>query len=192
MIEMLTTVVSWVLVPALALLGAYAFGHRATKKRERLADEIERLAKERWEVGVSIGGMTLTKSVEIDSEATKAPSPVLLKRVEEQVLSTLAASSGLTKEEVNQEIDAQLADLRDGFARIESRFPEEAKVEKIAARDDTFLSERIDQLAKQVENLEKRVLSRWDVALTVGTIIVGITWVVAATYGVLKITGTGL
>ena len=42
-------------------------------------------------------------------------------------------------------------------------------------------------ITKHVENLEKRVLTKWDVALTVSTIIAGISFVVGATYSVLKI-----
>ena len=183
LIALLTSIISYI--------GAYLFKRRATEKRERLSSEVERLAKERWEVGVSLGPVSLRKVVETGSETSGAPSPELLKRIEEQVLSRLAASSGLTTENVQKEIDDHLAELREGLAKIESRFPEEAKLEKIASINDALLSERIDQLAKQVENLEQRVLSKWDVALTVSTIIAGIAFVVGATYAVLKIIGTG-
>ena len=111
----------------------------------------------------------------------------LQRQTEEQVRARVAASSGLSKEDVQREVDSQLAELRSRLAKSESRFPEEAKLEKVASINDALLSERIDQLAKHVEALEKRILSKWDIALPVSTIIAGIAFVVGATYAVLKV-----
>jgi len=113
----------------------------------------------------------------------------LLRRIEEQVLARVAASSGLSKEDGQRELDSLRAELQSRLAKFESHFPEEAKLEKVASINDALLSERINQLAKQVEALEKRILSKWDVALIVSTIIAGISFVVGGTYAVLKVVG---
>jgi len=72
------------------------------------------------------------------------------------------------------------------MAKIEQRFPPEAQLEKIASINDAILSERIEQLMKQIELLESRILSKWDVAVTVSTVIGGVFAIVAATYGVIS------
>lgn len=87
------------------------------------------------------------------------------------------------------EIYGQLNQIQEQLFKVESRIPEKAEYEEIASINNVLLPERIDQLAKQVENLEKRILSKWDVALTVGTIIAGIAFVVGATYAVTKFIG---
>ncbi|MFX0194570.1 MAG: hypothetical protein ACFFCW_00485 [Candidatus Hodarchaeota archaeon] len=48
---------------------------------------------------------------------------------------------------------------------------------------------RINQLEKRIENLEKKTLSKWDVAIVVGTIIAGITFVVGVTCAIIKYVG---
>jgi hypothetical protein len=82
-----------------------------------------------------------------------------------------------------------MGEVSERIKKIEGRFPEEAQIEKIASINDALLAERIDQLSKQVQALELRTLSKWDVALTVGLIISGIIVVVGATYGVFKALG---
>lgn len=77
-----------------------------------------------------------------------------------------------------EEIYSRLNQFQEQLSKVESCISGEAR------------HEEIDQLAKQVENLEKRILSKWEVALTVGTIIAGIAFVVVATYAVMKFIGT--
>jgi len=90
---------------------------------------------------------------------------------------------------MQKEIEGQMHEVSDRIKKIEDRFPEESQIEKIASINDALLAERIDQLSKQVQALESRTLSKWDVAVTVGAIISGMIIVVGATYGVLKALG---
>ena len=189
MIEPLIAALVTGLASVVFAVGAYVFKRRTGEQQDRLLSELDQLAKKRWEVGLSIGGVSLRRVVESGGEGGLAPSQELLKRIEEQVLARVAASSGLTKEDVQREVDGQLVELQDRLAKIEGRFPEEARLEKFASINDALLSERIDQLAKQVEALEKRVLSKWDVALTVSSIIAGIAFVVGIAYAVFKALG---
>lgn len=133
--------------------------------------------------------LTLTQFYEKDITVPIESSAELIDRIERQILSRMATSPGTTKETVKQEVYRQFSELQERIMNIESRFPEEAKLEKIASINDALLSERIDQLSQQVENLEKRTLTKWDVALTVSTIIAGIVFVVGVTYAVMKFVG---
>ena len=82
-----------------------------------------------------------------------------------------------------------MAGVKKRIKKIEDRFPEESQIEKIASINDALLAERIEQLSKQVQSIEARILSKWDVALTVGVIISGIIAVIVMTYGILKAFG---
>ena len=185
------TALSALLAPIFASIVFYFFKLRATTERKRLASEVEKLAKERWEASISLGPGNLRDEIETGSETSDTLSPELLNRIEEQILSRLASSPSLTKEDVQNEIDDQLSELREALTRIQSRLPKEGTVDQTANINAALLSERIDQLAKQVENLDKRTLSKWDVALTVGTVITGIVLVVGTTYTVTQIIVTG-
>lgn len=121
------------------------------------------------------------------------PGPILTddlaRRMEQQILLNVLSSSAATQEQVQEEVKAQLTEVHGRIKEIENRFPDKSTLEKIASINDGLLSERIDQLAKQVDRLEKERLSRWDVLTVVGYIIGGIILISGATYGVLKATG---
>lgn len=122
-------------------------------------------------------------------EAQPIATPELVKRMEEQILARVQSSPRVSREEVQKEVEVQLSEVQKRIQKIEDRFPEEAKIEKIASINDALLSERIDQLSKQVENIENKMLSHWDVALVVSAIIAAIIAIVGGTYGVLKVVG---
>jgi len=90
---------------------------------------------------------------------------------------------------MQKEIQRQMAEVTDRVKRIEDRFPPEAQIEKVASINDALLAERIDQLSKQIQAIESRILSKWDVALTASAIITGLMVIVGATYAVLKTLG---
>lgn len=189
MIETTITILSGIIASLVGATMAYLAKRRSVEARKKISKELDRVIKERFEVGLSFGPVKVTKVIEGDQTSAPLLSSDLIKSIEQQIASRVAASPGLTKEEVQKEIDKQLSEVQERLSKIETRFPEEAKLEKIASINDALLSERIDQLAKQVENLEKKILSKWDVALTVSTIIAGITFVVGATYAIMKYIG---
>jgi hypothetical protein len=118
------------------------------------------------------------------------PEPQFVRYLENQIAMRVASSPGLSDEEVKSQFQTQLQEVGDRIAKIENRFPEESKIEKIASINDALLSERIDQLSKQLENIEKKILTKWDVAVLVSMMIGGIAFVVAATYSVLRLLPT--
>ncbi len=189
MSEMLIFALAVTLASVLTWLGAYYFRRRLIKQKVRVLSELNQLREKRWELRSSLGPFITGKAVEAGRVAEFAPSPELARQIHKQILARLAASHTLSKEDVRQEFDSQLAEVQTRLAEVESRFPKEAKLEKVTSMNDALLSNRIDQLAKQVDAQEKRILSKWDVALTVSTIIAGIAFVVAATYTVLKVVG---
>lgn len=140
------------------------------------------------EVSVALGPERMTKYYG-GGESESIITSDLVKRMEEQVFARVNSSPGFSRQEIQNEVKVQMAEIQDRIKKIENRFPDEAKLDKVASINDALLSERIDQLSKQVENIENKMLSHWDVAAVVGGIITGIIAIVGATYGVLKVTG---
>ncbi len=189
MIETTTAILSGLITSLIAAITSYLAKRRSVEERQKLSAELDQVVKERFEVGLAFGPVKVTKVIEGEQVSGPQPSPELIRSIEQQIASRVTTLPGLSKEEVRREIDQQLDEFQERLSKIESRFPEDSKLEKIASINDALLSERIDQLSKQVENLEKRVLTKWDVALTVSTIIVGIAFVVGATYTIMKYVG---
>lgn len=169
------------IVSLVAAVVSYLFGKQ--KKQER-----DKRFAPKGEVSAAVGPVKMTRFY-----GGGEPEPILTtdlaKRMEQQVLARVQSSPGVPREEIQKEVEVQLTEVQARIEKIENRFPEEAKLDKVASINDALLSERIDQLSKQVENLENKILSHWDVAVVVSAIIVGIIAIVGATYGVLKATG---
>lgn len=181
MIETTVATLLGIIASITATIVSYLFSKQ--KRNERKASSVNS-----GEISVSLGPVKMTKFY-----GGGEPEPIitsdLFKRMEEQVLARVQSSPGVSRQEVQKEVKVQVAEIQDRIAKIENRFPDEAKLDKVASINDALLSERIDQLSKQVENLENKMLSHWDVAVVVGGIITGIIAIVGATYGVLKATG---
>lgn len=188
MSEPLATSLGVLAASLLSALVIYLSRRRVTLERERRAGELARLARERWSDRLANGGPALRRALAPDAGASPLSTPELLRRMEDQIVTRVAATSCcLAREEVQQEIDDQLTILQERLHQIESRFPGRTAPDLIASLNEALLSERIDQVAKQVQSIERRVLSKWDVALTVSAMIAGIAFVVGATYAILRI-----
>jgi len=113
----------------------------------------------------------------------------LMEEIQQDIADRVARIPSMSQEEVEKEVDRRLREVHSRVEAIEERFPSESNLDKIASINDALFAERIEQLASRLENLEKRQLSRWDVAITVSLVVAGIFAVVGATYGVLKVFG---
>jgi hypothetical protein len=181
MTENLVTALLAIIASFAATVVSYLFSKQ--NRHERKARSVHS-----GEISVAVGPVKMTKFYG-GGESEPIITSELVKRMEEQVLARVQSSPGVSRQEVQKEVKAQVAEIQDRIVKIENRFPDEAKLDKVASINDALLSERIDQLSKQVENLENKMLSHWDVAVVVGGIITGIIAIVGATYGVLKATG---
>jgi predicted RNase H-like nuclease (RuvC/YqgF family) len=76
-------------------------------------------------------------------------------------------SNSPSREEMREEFERMLTALRDRLEQIERRFPEEAAIDKYASVNEAVLDTKIEQLQKSIENLESRILTKWDVATVV-------------------------
>jgi hypothetical protein len=157
--------------------------------KEHSASRRDRQMKELSKVVFSMGPVTVKRTLEGEAIAFSFATPELLQSIEQSIIARLESRPGATKEETRKELERQLNEVHDRIKKIEDRFPADATLEKIASINDALLAQRIDQLAKHIEGLESRILTKWDVAVTTGTMLAGIIAVVGATYAVLKATG---
>lgn len=184
MLESTLAAVLGVVASLLASLVSYA----ASRRRKR-HDEILAAANE--QVSISVEPVRTERNYRDNGGDIEFTSTAeLFARMEQQILARVQSSVSVPREQIQKEIRRQIADVEDCIRKIEGRFPEEAKIEKIASINDVLLTARIDQLSEQLKHIEERILSKWDVAVVVGLIIAGIIAIVGATYAVLKATGT--
>jgi hypothetical protein len=186
MIETMVSFIAAFVSTIASIIYFWTSGRFASKKYHSMTEKLANKVSEEIEVGL-FGPLKISKAIKSNSDLSSFSSAELVQRIEQQILARMATLPGVTQEEIQKEVHSQLCVLQERISKIESRFPEEAKLEKIASINDALLSERIDQLAKQVENLERRILSKCDVALIVSTIILGITFIVGATYAVMQL-----
>jgi len=129
----------------------------------------------------------IAKSIPIiPGSAIKGMLAEQVRRMEKELINSVIAESHATDNEKVEKIREQIKEFNERIAKIESKFPDDSKIEKISSINDAIFSERIDQLQKTVQRLEEKQLSRWDVALVVSMIVGAILTIVAATYGVLS------
>lgn len=124
-----------------------------------------------------------------ESSSHLLPQQQIIDLVENRIMNKLEMKSHMTEERIRIDTDNYLNDLIERVENIERRFPDESKIEKIASINDALLSERIDQLKEQFDRLDGKLLTKWDIAVIVSTIIGGISAIVAMTYGFLKFIG---
>jgi hypothetical protein len=108
----------------------------------------------------------------------------LTEEIRQAVIAYETSTGNASDEEISARINKRLEVLRDRLEEIESRYPDEGSIERTLSVNEALLSERIDQLAVQTQGLEARVLSRWDVAMIVSTVLTGILSVSGGTYAV--------
>jgi len=170
----------------LGILGSMITIILATRLDSRRRQAIEARRESLTKAHSQISGMLSPTTTSNAAIKHSEPSPEIIKSIENQIVARIAANTTLSNEEVREELERELREIQQRVHKIEDRFPEDAKLEKIASINDALLSERIDQLAGQISALEKRILTHWDVAKIVSTIVGSICAVVVATYGIIQ------
>ena len=146
------------------------------------------ILKSKTEFGINIAGLQLRH--QISGENVSEPlTEQLISQVEDDLLERLSDLDGISKTQVREEIENKVADIRGRIEQIETRFPDTVKIDKISSINDALFAERIELLAKRLDSLESKILSKWDVAIIVSLVIAGISFIVGATYSVITVWG---
>ena len=172
-----------------ALLAAAVAGVTSLLAKSRAREAKRKRAKDLREVSFHVFGPIKVETATEPPGARESAAPEFLRDIERQIFARVESLPFPSQEAMRKEIEDQMAEVTQRIKKIEDRFPEEARIEKIASINDALLSERIDQLSKQIQGVESRILTKWDVALTVSAILTGIIVIVGATYAVLRAFG---
>ena len=78
-----------------------------------------------------------------------------------------------TEEQIEAKIAEKLTEIKERVEQIESRFPKEATIDKIASVNDALLATQIESLTEAVTRIEQKILTKWDVAKIVFEILAG-------------------
>ena len=76
-----------------------------------------------------------------------------------------------TKTDIEEQINAKVGELKKRIEAIEARFPQEAMLEKIASVNDAIMATRLEAMSDSIKVIHDRMLTKWDVAKTVFTIL---------------------
>jgi uncharacterized membrane protein YeaQ/YmgE (transglycosylase-associated protein family) len=85
--------------------------------------------------------------------------------------SAANAIAAFQQDNIKREVEERTAALKERLESIERKFPEESTLEKIATVNDAILGTKIEELQRSLERIENKLLSKWDVAMIVFTII---------------------
>ncbi|MHC4666559.1 MAG: hypothetical protein ACYS9T_11500 [Planctomycetota bacterium] len=107
------------------------------------------------------------------------------RRIVDHVVGQIMQSAN-TKERMQEAIDKRLSEIDRRVRGIESQFPDETDFSKATLLSNALLATRIDYLSKQVDQIQARVLTRWDVALVVVAIITGVVSLLISAFAILK------
>lgn len=175
-------------VAAAAISGLLKSSIERHKERDRNAIQ-EAARSHLTEISVNIGGIGVSYQIEKKASPEAQVASRLLKEVEQGIVEGVSDREGLSREQVRKEVEHRMTEVQGRLEAIEKRFPDDSTIDKIASINDALFAQRIEQLSTRIEKLEEKILTKWDVALIVSTVVAGIIVVVGATYAVLKALG---
>jgi DNA-binding FrmR family transcriptional regulator len=171
-----------------AVAGSSFLKNLIERRKKRGRNEIQEAARTRLtEIRINVGGIGFSYQIEKKTSPEAQVASQLLKEVEQGIVEGVSDREGLSREQVRKEVEHRMTEVQGRLEAIEKRFPDDATIDKIVTINDALFAQRIEQLSTRIEKLEEKMLTKWDVALIVSTVVAGIFAVVGATYAVLKV-----
>lgn len=178
---------------AVSVLAAFGTGFLKSlydKYEKRDRDKMQEAARSRLtEISINFAGLGLKYQVGQNASPGAQVATQLLKDVQQGIVDGVSEREGLSREQARTVVEDKMTEVRGRLEAIEKRFPNDATIDKIASINDALFAQRIEQLSTQIEKIEEKLLTKWDVALIVSIVAAGIFAVVGATYAVLKVFG---
>ena len=95
------------------------------------------------------------------------------------------------QEEIKKQVEERTEVLKQRLETIEKRFPKESTLEKIASVNDAILGTKVEELQRAIERIESKLLTKWDVAKIVFTIVGALGALIGVALAIIKYaTGT--
>ncbi len=91
----------------------------------------------------------------------------------------------MLRKEMKEEINKSISDIHSKIQDINKRFPPDKELDKYASVNDAILSQQINNLAQSITMMESRLLTKWDIAITVFSILGALGIIVGLIQGLL-------
>ena len=90
-----------------------------------------------------------------------------------------------TRPEIEEQVNVKVDELKKRIEAIESRFPQEATLEKIASVNDAILATQLETLSDSIKAIQDKMLTKWDVAKIVFAILSALGFLAGIIFGIL-------
>ena len=91
----------------------------------------------------------------------------------------------MLRKEMKEEINKSISDIHSKIQDINKRFPPDKELDKYASVNDAILSQQINNSAQSITMMESRLLTKWDIAITVFSILGALGIIVGLIQGLL-------
>lgn len=177
----ITTVIAILTAALGSLVAGLLAAHRGRqhrKNQQRIRDAFEQLQGENRN--------RMVHDLAMSAKDLQTREMILKELIVDLGSSSVSVASIVQKEDLEQEVEQRTAALKERLQRIEDRFPEESTLEKIASVNDAIMATKIEELEKSAKRIEDKILTKWDVAMIVFTIIGALGALVGLTFGVVN------
>ena len=89
-------------------------------------------------------------------------------------------------EEIEEIVKEKQSTLQKRLDKIEARFPDNSTIDKLSSINDAVLATNLESIASQLNKLEDKVLTKWDVAIVVFEILGGIGVLIGIVFGLIS------
>jgi membrane protein YqaA with SNARE-associated domain len=175
----------WLIAASVSAI-ASVIGGAVSLFLKRRAVEAREAAEENYRQHTESLRAALAKDLveSIEDEATREQ---LQQKVMANLMPAMTAHLvGMSKTEVQQEVNASTESLKQRIEQIEQRLPDRNVVDKIASVNEAVLATHVELLQEAVKRLEEKMLSKWDVAAVVFTVIAALGGLVGLTLTIIK------
>jgi len=179
-----------IIVSLIGALGVYVVSSQAKrqeKEKKTASHKIaERIVREMW---MSIPGVPLVTRVLREEQVEPRLPKELLEELANGIAERVAARRGINEAGIREKVHSDISELTDRLHALEARLSDEPPPDPESPFNDELFKHRIDQLADQLNDIEKKMLSKWDVAMIVAIILGGIAFVAGAVVSVFGLIG---
>jgi len=91
-----------------------------------------------------------------------------------------------TGKDVKELVNEKFEELKKRVEAIETRFPKEATLEKIASVNDAILATQLEAMSDSIKEIQKNILTKWDVVKILFAILGALGVIVAIIFGILN------
>ncbi|HUU19257.1 MAG TPA: hypothetical protein VMW72_19055 [Sedimentisphaerales bacterium] len=112
-------------------------------------------------------------------------TPEVQDKIVENIFQEVILASK-TRNQEKEAVEKAINEIEERIRNIEMKFPDETDLSKASLLNNALLSIRIDQLAKQVDQIQSQILTKWDFALIYCAITAGIITIAGSTSAILK------